>query len=424
MGRMPAERTVFAACPHDCPDTCAMHVHRGRRPGAPSRSPATPTTRSRPGFLCGKVSNYLDRVYAEDRLLHPLDPRRGQGRGQLPPRDLGRGARPRRRAACARPIDAHGAETVLPYSYLGTQGMLQGDVDERALLQRARRERARADHLRDGGHARHARRPTASRPRSTPSGGRSPATSLVWGWNPMSTAPHLWKLLLEARRNGGEARGRRPLPQPHGPGGRRARAPAARHRRRARAGDDARDRRRRPRTTRSGAARTPTGYDELRRAPGRATRSSTARRSATCRPRRSCAWPRSSRQAQPALLRLGVGAQRHLGAPIAYRTIACLPALTGAWRHDGRRLLLRPDGDRRGGRLQPARARRPAARAPFGRSTWRSSATRLTRPDSRSAGDGDGRLELQPGRDRARPGARAGRAAPRGPLHCACSSSS
>ena len=38
---------------------------------------------------------------------------------------------------------------------------------------------------------------------------------------------------------------------------------------------------------------------------------------------------------QPALLRLGVGAQRHLGAPIAYRTIACLPALVGAWRHRG-----------------------------------------------------------------------------------------
>jgi anaerobic selenocysteine-containing dehydrogenase len=38
---------------------------------------------------------------------------------------------------------------------------------------------------------------------------------------------------------------------------------------------------------------------------------------------------------QPSLLRLGVGAQRHLGAPIAYRTLACLPALAGSWRHDG-----------------------------------------------------------------------------------------
>jgi anaerobic selenocysteine-containing dehydrogenase len=37
----------------------------------------------------------------------------------------------------------------------------------------------------------------------------------------------------------------------------------------------------------------------------------------------------------PALLRLGVGAQRHRGAPAAYATAACLPALTGAWRHAG-----------------------------------------------------------------------------------------
>ena len=38
---------------------------------------------------------------------------------------------------------------------------------------------------------------------------------------------------------------------------------------------------------------------------------------------------------RPSLLRLGVGGQRHAGAPMAYRTIACLPALAGSWRHDG-----------------------------------------------------------------------------------------
>ena len=43
------------------------------------------------GFLCGKVSNYLDRVYADERILHPLV-REG---GELPPGVLGRGARPR-----------------------------------------------------------------------------------------------------------------------------------------------------------------------------------------------------------------------------------------------------------------------------------------------------------------------------------------
>src|SRR5204863_8125737 len=38
---------------------------------------------------------------------------------------------------------------------------------------------------------------------------------------------------------------------------------------------------------------------------------------------------------QPSLLRAGVGAQRHLGAPMAYRTMACVPALAGSWLHPG-----------------------------------------------------------------------------------------
>ena len=47
---------------------------------------------------------------------------------------------------------------------------------------------------------------------------------------------------------------------------------------------------------------------------------------------------------QPSLIRLGVGAQRHAGAPIAYRTIACLPALAGSWRHRGGGLSYIPTG--------------------------------------------------------------------------------
>ena len=61
---------VRAACPHDCPDTCAMHVtvEDGRATHVDG-DPDHPIT---VGFLCGKVSNYLDRVYSEERLLHPL----------------------------------------------------------------------------------------------------------------------------------------------------------------------------------------------------------------------------------------------------------------------------------------------------------------------------------------------------------------
>src|SRR6185312_16063201 len=42
---------------------------------------------------------------------------------------------------------------------------------------------------------------------------------------------------------------------------------------------------------------------------------------------------------QPSLIRLNYGLQRHFGGGMAVRTIACLPALVGAWRHQGGVLL-------------------------------------------------------------------------------------
>ena len=46
-----------------------VHVDADGRAVKVEGNPDQPVTA---GFLCGKVSNYLDRVYAEDRLLHPL----------------------------------------------------------------------------------------------------------------------------------------------------------------------------------------------------------------------------------------------------------------------------------------------------------------------------------------------------------------
>jgi anaerobic selenocysteine-containing dehydrogenase len=65
-----ATRLVRGACPHDCPDTCAMHVTvEDGRATKVAGDPDHPIT---VGFLCGKVSNYLDRVYSDERILQPL----------------------------------------------------------------------------------------------------------------------------------------------------------------------------------------------------------------------------------------------------------------------------------------------------------------------------------------------------------------
>jgi anaerobic selenocysteine-containing dehydrogenase len=156
---------------------------------------------------------------------------------------------------------------------------------------------------------------------------------LVWGWNPMSTAPHLWKKLLAARKAGARLvvidpfRSRtarvadehlQPLPGSDGAlalGMMRAILDAGlADEEWCRAHGD--------------------GYDEL---VARLREQPVEHWSSVCGiPADTIARVgRELASTQPALVRLGVGAQRHLGAPDAYRTIACLPALVGAWRHRG-----------------------------------------------------------------------------------------
>ena len=161
-----------------------------------------------------------------------------------------------------------------------------------------------------------------------------------------------------------EARRRRPVPQPHRAGGRRASAAPPGHGRRARAGHDARDRRRRP----AGRAR---GAGPTRRATRSCSDASRAYPVEHCS--ELCGVPAETiarigcefASTQPSLLRLGVGAQRHLGAPIAYRTLACLPALAGSWRHEGGGASYIPTATIAAaiGRRRRAAAARPAARA-------------------------------------------------------------
>ena len=66
---VPARREVRGACPHDCPDTCALvtTVEDGRavRIAGARDHPGTH------GTLCTKVARYLDRTYSDQRVLHP-----------------------------------------------------------------------------------------------------------------------------------------------------------------------------------------------------------------------------------------------------------------------------------------------------------------------------------------------------------------
>ena len=133
-GRMAAEPTVIrGACPHDCPDTCAWEVTV--RDGVAEKLVGVkehPFTR---GGLCAKVSHFLDRTYSPDRLRHPLIARARRARA---PSGRSRGTRRSGTSpsACGAIVAEHGGEAVLPYSFSGTQGLVQGASMDRRFFAR------------------------------------------------------------------------------------------------------------------------------------------------------------------------------------------------------------------------------------------------------------------------------------------------
>ncbi len=320
-----AARIVRGACPHDCPDTCAMHVTvEDGRATKVAGDPDHPIT---VGFLCGKVSNYLDRVYSDERVLQPLIREHGGFRRASWDEALDVVA-----DRLLRIREEFGGEAILPYSYMGTQGLIQGDVMSARVMNALGASKLERTICATAGYA-GTLQTHGSSPEVDPEEWPNARYLLVWGWNPLSTAPHLWRKLLDARRQGARLvvvdpfRSRtarvadehlRPLP------GTDAALAIGMMRAVVDAGLQDED------WCRAHAD----GYDELLEELGRTTVEECAARcgidaEAIARVGREFASTR------PALLRLGVGAQRHAGAPAAYATIASLPALTGAWRDRG-----------------------------------------------------------------------------------------
>jgi anaerobic selenocysteine-containing dehydrogenase len=193
-----ARLRVRGACPHDCPDTCAVvtEVEDGRAVQFAGDADH-PTTR---GWLCAKVRPYLDHVYHPDRLLHPLR--------RVGPKGGGRWERISWDEALAEIagrwqaiISRYGAEAILPYSYSGTLGVVQMTVANARLWNRLGASQLRRSIC--GSAAEAAVEATLGR-RWSPPYADVPHSRLavLWGHNPVSTAPHFMPFLRQARRQG------------------------------------------------------------------------------------------------------------------------------------------------------------------------------------------------------------------------------
>ena len=203
-----ASRTVHCVCSHDCPDSCGVLVtiDEAGRATRVEGDPSHPVTR---GFLCGKVAKYLDRVYSPDRLLYPMRLRAGVPKELLP---QGRETEAFERIGWEEALDTiadrlqkisdkYGPESILPYSYAGTIGVLgYGSMDRRFFHRLGASQLDRTICSTAGGDALLS---VYGRKLGTDTEDFSEARYIVaWGANIHGTNIHLWPFVEEARRNG------------------------------------------------------------------------------------------------------------------------------------------------------------------------------------------------------------------------------
>jgi anaerobic selenocysteine-containing dehydrogenase len=322
--------TVRGACPHDCPDTCAMlvTVEDGRAVRV-AGDPEHPFTR---GFLCAKVNRYLERTYHPERLLHPLrrvGPK-GAGRFERITWDEALDEVARRLRAIAR--SAEGAQAILPYSYAGTMGLVQGSSMDRRffhLLGASKLDRTICSMAGTIGM----RMTVGANIGADAEGIPQSDLVILWGTNTLTSNPHLWPFVREARDRGAPVLCIDPLRTrtaeqcdewiPIRPGTDGALALAMMHVLFAEGMED-----------RDYLERYTIGHELLRER----VREWTPERAAPITGIAAARIAELARQygrARAAFLRINYGLQRHGGGGMAVRTIACLPAVTGHWRRPG-----------------------------------------------------------------------------------------
>ncbi len=189
---------VRGVCPHDCPDTCGVltEVVDGQAVGFRG-DPEHPITQ---GWLCAKVRPYLDHVYHPDRLLKPLRRVGPKGSGQWQEITWAE-AIEEIRDRWSRIISQFGPEAILPYSYSGTLGLVQLSVANARFWNRLGASQLQRTICCAAAEC--AVEATVGK-RWAPAYEEVIHSRLVvlWGHNPVSTAPHFMPFLRQAQRQG------------------------------------------------------------------------------------------------------------------------------------------------------------------------------------------------------------------------------
>src|SRR5882724_7982072 len=201
-------RTVHAACPHDCPDACSVLITVDDL-GKATKIQGNPDHAATRGFLCGKVAKYLDRVYSPDRLLYPMRRRQNVAKGSLAQGREQEAFEPISWDEALETIatrlqqvsDTYGPESILPYSYGGTLGALNGASMDRRFFHRLGASQLDRTICASAG-AEGLMSVTGAKLGTEPEQFAHSRTIIAWGSNIHGNNVHLWPFIEEARHKG------------------------------------------------------------------------------------------------------------------------------------------------------------------------------------------------------------------------------
>ena len=340
----PGTRNVVGACPHDCPDTCSLITTVQN--GVAIKVQGNPNHPQTDGVLCNKVARYTERTYHPERLLRPMRRSGPKGSGQFTPVTWDEAlADIAQRLQSIVTDPQRGPQAVLPYSYAGTMGWVQGEaMADRFFNRMGAALLDRTICASAGGAALDATL-----------GGKlgmrveyfaESKLILIWGSNPIGSNLHFWRYAQTAKRNGAkliciDPRKTETAEKCHEhialrPGTDAALALALMHQLITHDWLD-----------HDYIARHTLGWAALRE---RAMQWPPERAADICgipvAQIESLArdYGASVASSTPAAIRLNYGMQRTRGGGNAVRAVACLPALIGAWRHRAGGMLLSASG--------------------------------------------------------------------------------
>ena len=397
------KQIVKAACPHDCPDACGVliTVQDGRATRIQG-DPEHPVTR---GFLCAKVAKYLDRVYSPGRVMYPL--RRIAPKGpaaELPSAKNANKIWERiswdealdTMASRLRAISLEfGSEAILPYSYGGTLGTLNGGSMDRRFFHRLGASQLDRTICSAAGEA-GVISVFGVKLGTEPEQFRHSKYIIAWASNIHANNVHLWPFIVEAQRNGAKLVVIDPYRTrtaecadwylPINPGTDAALALAMMH---VIIGEKLYDA--------DYVAKYTLGFDQLREKVKEYS------------PERVANWTgisaddirklaREYATTSPSVIRLNYGVQRSEGGGMATRTVAMLPCLIGSWKQVGGGFQMFAERGGRPQHLGPEACRSDERRfRPASPNAQHGGVRPRAEPGERSPGEGIIRLQLESG---------------------------